>query len=185
MAIFIGRETTTRILPTKIKFFFLGSARLTIIILLDSQQQRQQQQVFVHGECPFCVSPLFMDPSEQPSSGAAQRRKQRRLRSWWRHEQQSIAAALATSLHHSALRGLKKARAGEEDNEMHFTAKTRRTPIPQRELFQLYEEEPGGRRPGSVSDPAPQERVQRHTAVHSADPRCSGAARWEPAGARP
>ena len=45
--------------------------------------------------------------------GAAQRRRQRRLRSWWRHEQQSIAAALAASLHHSALRGQKKARAGE------------------------------------------------------------------------
>ena len=44
---------------------------------------------------------------------AAQRRRQRRLRSWWRHEQHSIAAALATSQHHSALRGQKKARAGE------------------------------------------------------------------------
>ena len=57
-----------------------------------------------------------MDPSGQPLS-AVQRRKQRRLRSWWRHEQQLIAAALATSLHHSALRGQKKARAGEEESE--------------------------------------------------------------------
>ena len=61
-------------------------------------------KVFVLECAPFCVSPLFMDPSEQPSTSAAQRRKQRRLRSWWRHEQQSIAAALATNTHHSAPR---------------------------------------------------------------------------------
>ena len=51
---------------------------------------------------------------------------------------------------------------------MNYTAKTR-PPTPQPELFQLYEEEPGGGRPGSVSDPAPQERVQRHTAEHRVD----------------
>ena len=60
----------------------------------------------------LCVCSFFMDPSEQPVTGAAQRRKQRRLRSRRRHEQLSIAAALATSLHHSS-RGQKKARAWE------------------------------------------------------------------------
>ena len=71
-----------------------------------------------------------MDLSGQPMS-ATQRRKQRRLRSWWRHEQQSIAAALATFTHHSALQGQKKARAGEKDHEMHFTATFRAHPPPQ------------------------------------------------------
>ena len=63
--------------------------------------------------CPFFVfaSPVTMDLSGQPATGAAQRRKQRRLRSWWRHEQQSIAAALAT--YKLALRGQTTARAGE------------------------------------------------------------------------
>ena len=84
-------------------------------------------------------------------TGASQRRKQRRLRSWWRHEQQSIAAALATSLHHSS-RGQRKARAGEEESEVKYTAKFRTTPPPQPELFSLYEE-PGGTRPVSLAEP--------------------------------
>ena len=110
-----------------------------------------------------------MDPSEQPLMSAAQRRKQRRLRSWWRHEQQSIAAALATSLHHSS-RGQRKARAGEEESELNYTAMDRTTPPPQPVLFQLYEEEPGGRRPASLAEPpGPQERVQRHTMEQLAD----------------
>ena len=105
-----------------------------------------------------------MDPSEQPVTGAAQRRKQRRLRSWWRHEQQSIAAALATFQHHSS-RGQRKARAGEEESETKYTAKFRTTPPPQPELFQLFEEEPGGLRPTGLVEPrGPQERIQRHTA---------------------
>ena len=75
-----------------------------------------------------------MDPSEQPSTGAAQRRKLRRLRSWWRH-----VAVLATSLHHSS-RGQKKARAEEEESELHYTAKVRKTPLPQLVHFSLHEE---------------------------------------------
>ena len=90
------------------------------------------------------MSLLSLDPGEQPGSGAAQRRKQRRLRSWWRHEQQSIAAALATFSHHSALRGQKKARGGEEESELHCTAEVWKTPPPQPVLFSLYEEELGG-----------------------------------------
>ena len=39
--------------------------------------------------------------------------------------------ALATFTHHSALRGQKTTRAGEEDNEMHFTATFRANPRPQ------------------------------------------------------
>ena len=40
------------------------------------------------------------------------------------------------------------------------------TTTPQPEHFSLYEEEPGGGRPGSVTDPAPQERVERHIVEH-------------------
>ena len=55
----------------------------------------------------------------------------RRLRSWWCHEQLSIAAALTASQHHSALRGQTKARAGEGDFELNFTAKIGMHPPPQ------------------------------------------------------
>ena len=91
-----------------------------------------------------------------------------------RHEQQSIRMSLATVMHHSykvhteygALRGLKTAtRAGEEGRE-----ERQRPPPPQPELFQLYDEEPGGRRPTSlVEPPGPQERVPRHTVEQMAD----------------
>ena len=75
-----------------------------------------------------------------------------------------IAAALATFQHHSS-RGQRKARAGEEENETKYTAKFRTTPPPQPELFQLFEEEPGGLRPTGLVEPrGPQERIQRHTA---------------------
>ena len=118
----------------------------------------------------FFVAPFTMDPSWQPVMSAAQRRKQRRLRSWWRHEQQSIAAALATFTHHSALRGQKTARAGEEESETKYTAKFRTTPPPQPELFQLFEEEPSGLRPTGLVEPrGPQERVPRHTVEQMAD----------------
>ena len=114
----------------------------------------------------FVASPFLMDPSEQPVTGAAQRRKQRRLRSWWR---QSIAAALATFQHHSS-RGQRKARAGEEESELNYTAAVRTTPPPQPVLFSLYDEEPGGRRPASLAEPpGPQERVPRHTVEQVAD----------------
>ena len=39
-------------------------------------------------------------------------------------------------------------------------------PTPQPEPFSLFEEEPGGVRPGSVTDPAPQGRVERHVVEH-------------------
>ena len=60
---------------------------------------------------PLFASPLRMNPSEQPVSGAAQRRRQRRLRSWLRHERMTVAMALAERTHHSS-RGQTIARAG-------------------------------------------------------------------------
>ena len=114
-----------------------------------------------------------MDPSWQPSSGVAQRRRGRRLRAAWRHEQQSIAQALAAFSHHSGLWGPKKARAGEEESELHYTDKDRKTPPPQPVLLSLYEEEePGGGRPEAFVEPRPQERVQRHVVEHITDLVC-------------
>ena len=117
-----------------------------------------------------------MDPSGQHSSGAAQRRRQRRLRSWWRHEQQWIEAALATFQHHSAPRGQKKAGTGEEDHEVHFTAKVRTHPPPQAASTVYYtcvdDEEvlTAGMRPAPLSEVAgSQERVQRHTVEQTED----------------
>ena len=103
-------------------------------------------------------------------TGSAKRRRERRLRSMLRHERMTVAMALAEALHHTAPRGQKTARAGEEESETKFTAKFRVTPPPQPVLFSLYEEEPGGRRPASLAEPPrPQERVQRHTVEHITD----------------
>ena len=87
------------------------------------------------------------------------------LRMHWRHEQLTLQIALVAALHHSrdvgpvsynALRSHRTARAEEWGREQNYTAETRDPPTPQPELFSLYEEEPGGARPGSVTDPAPQ-----------------------------
>ena len=118
-----------------------------------------------------------MDESSwQPMVSAAQRRRQRRLRSWWRHEQQSIAAALATSQHRSALRGQKKARAGEGDFELNFAAKIRRHPPPQAAGTVYYpmdvDDVPAARgsRPDRLSAVSgPQERVPRRIVEHIVD----------------
>ena len=100
-----------------------------------------------------------MDPGGQPSRSAAQRRRERRFRFMLRHERMTVAMALAEKLHHSS-RGQKMARAGEEESELHYTDKDRKTPPPQPVLFKLFEEEPGG---GS------QERVLLHTVEHADD----------------
>ena len=108
-------------------------------------------------------------------SGAAKRRRDRRLRMHWLHEQLTLQMALAAALHHSrdvgpvsynAPRSQKMDRAGEWGREMNYTAKTRDPPTPQPELFSLYEEEPGCARPRSVTDHAPQDRVERHIVQH-------------------
>ena len=84
------------------------------------------------------------------------KRRERRLRHFLRHEQ---LTGLSEKKHHSS-RGQRMDRTGEGGNEMQYTAKFRRTPFTpsslpslQRELFQLFEEEPGEGRPGAVEDP--------------------------------
>ena len=98
------------------------------------------------------------------ASGAA-RRRQRRLRQWLRHERLSVAMALAEMSHHTAPRGQKTARAGEEDHEMHYTATVRTHPPPQvagTEYFELSDEDvvpARGSRPPCLGEPrGPQER---------------------------
>ena len=106
------------------------------------------------------------------AAGAARRRRERRLRSWLKHERMTVAMALAEMKHHTAPRGPKMARAGEEESETKFSAKFRTSPPPQPELFQLFEEEPGGLRPTGLVEPrGPQERIQRHTAEQASIPR--------------
>ena len=47
---------------------------------------------------------------------------------------------------------------------------SRCTSLPQPELFSVFEEETGGRRPASLAEPSgPQERVLRHTVEHIVD----------------
>ena len=76
-------------------------------------------------------------------TGRARRRRERRLRAYLRYARMSVAVALAETQHHSAKRP-KKARAREEEREVHYTAAFRTTvPPPEPELFDLFEE-PGG-----------------------------------------
>ena len=94
-------------------------------------------------------------------TGSARRRRERRLRSMLRHEQQSIAQALATFTHHSS-RGQRMARAGVWGHEQNYTAKVRKPPTPQPELFSL-EEEPGGGLPAPLPEVAGRHgMVERH-----------------------
>ena len=81
----------------------------------------------------------------------------------------SVAMALAEKLHHSAQR--LKARAGEEEHDDQNNAPRRQRPPPPQAFFQLFDEEDVERetRPGSVTDPQLQERVQRHTVEHIVD----------------
>ena len=103
------------------------------------------------------------DPGGRPlSSGVARRRRERRLRSMLRHEL-TVAMALAEFSHHSS-RGQRMARAGVWGHEQNYTAKIRKPPTHQLELFSL-EEERGGGLPAPLSEVAGrQEKVERHLA---------------------
>ena len=125
-------------------------------------------------------------------TGSARRRRERRLRSWLRHEQQSIAAVLATVTHHSfdklgtasgVPRNRKTAtRAGKgEEYETHFTAKFRKTPLPQTAATKYYpmtDDEGGelsaGVRPAPLEEGRPQEKLQVFTCPSLCSDRCSG-----------
>ena len=100
-------------------------------------------------------------------TGSARRRRERRLRAYLRYARMSVAMALAETQHHSAQRP-KKARAREEEREVHYTAAFRTTvPPPEPELFDLFEE-PGAVRPNLLLEPqGPQDRDQLRTVEHT------------------
>ena len=100
---------------------------------------------------------------------AAARRRQRRLRAYLRYARMSVAMALAESTHHTS-RGQRFARAGEEGREEHDALRRQRPPPLHPELFQLYEEEPGGSRPPCLGEPrGPQDRILPHSMEQLAD----------------
>ena len=142
--------------------------------------------------CFFLVtkwSSPVVDMTLHGDHGATWQRRQRRQRSWWRHEQLSVAMALSAAIHqsfdkvaaeakYSGLRAQKTDRAEAAPNAPRRpTTSAARGP----EIFQLYEEKPGGGRPeGAVahSDTA------RGVRANGADPRCSCAAYGGPVGGR-
>ena len=75
---------------------------------------------------------------------AAARRRQRRLRSWLRHERMTVAMTLAEMAHHTAPRGPKMARVGEEVvQDVHEALRGQKTPPP-------------GKRPAALRESGPQ-----------------------------
>ena len=99
-------------------------------------------------------------------SGEAKRRRDHRLRMHWRHEQLTLQMALAAALHHSRDVGPVSYNAPRSQRTARQGSGGASSTTPQPELFSLYEEEPGGARPGSVTDPAPHVRVERHVVEH-------------------
>ena len=113
--------------------------------------------------------------------GAAWRRRQRRQRSWWRHEQQSVAMTLSAAAHHSfdkvaagekyyGLRAQKTDRAGEAAHRAPRRQKSKAAG--EAVIFELFDEDTAGMRPGVLAEPRPQELVQRHTMEHIVDIVC-------------
>ena len=98
-------------------------------------------------------------------TSSARRRRERRLRAYLRYARMSVAMALAETQHHSAQRQ-KRARAWEEEREVLYTAVFRTFLLPIRSSSASSKKSWTGGRPGSVTDPAPQGRVERHTAAH-------------------
>ena len=76
---------------------------------------------------------------------------------------------LAEGDHHTSPRGQTQARSGEEVRvELH--GHDPEQPHPQHELFDVFDEEPGGSRPPCLGEPrGPQERVQHRTVEQFAD----------------
>ena len=85
-------------------------------------------------------------------AGAARRRRERQLRTWAKHERLSVAMALAVAVHHSAGPSTKKVmerreRQEEAEHETHKALWGPKTP-------------PSGQRPGLLTEPAPQWRLE-------------------------
>ena len=105
---------------------------------------------------------------EVDSVSAARRRRERRHRQFFRHERLSVAMALSEKKHHTS-RGQRKDIAGRWVRDV-LHGQVLGAPTPQPELFQLYEEEPGGSGPPCLGEPrGPQEEVQQRTVEQLAD----------------
>ena len=120
-------------------------------------------------ECPFSLSRLVETASavdvvmDVDSVSAARRRRERRLRQFLRCEHLSVAMALSEKKHHTsrgqsqdiARRWVRDALHGQVPGQ----------PTTQPELFQLYQEEPGGSWPQKkVGEPrGAQEKAQQRT----------------------
>ena len=104
------------------------------------------------------------------SSGAAKRRRERRLRSWWRHERMSVEAALAEATHHSFPNG-----GWSEAYKAPRGPKTVSAQV-EPELFELFDEEPGGAPALTVSLASGRRNGSSgHTVEHIVD-QCAGRA---------
>ena len=77
---------------------------------------------------------------------------------------------VAAGVTHDGLRAQTKDRAGET---AHRTPRRQRTRAAgEAVIFELFDEDTAGMRPGVLAEPRPQERVQRHTMEHIADLVC-------------
>ena len=93
----------------------------------------------------------------------AKRRRERRLRQFLRHERLTVAMLLAETQHHGAPWGQNKARSGGEVRVARH-GHDPEEPLPQPELFDVFDEELGGGRPPPLPEVAgPQARVLRRT----------------------
>ena len=135
-----------------------SSLHLLNSCLTQQQQTNNKQQKFSPQALPlfltFRVDFMLATEGAAHSTGAVRRRRERRLRAYLRYARMSVARALAENNHHSAPQRQTMARAGEEEHRDEYEAPRRqKPPPPQLELFQLFEEEPGGSRPPCLGEP--------------------------------
>ena len=109
--------------------------------------------------------------AERTTAGSARRRRERQFRSWVRHERMTVRAELAALLHRS--RDVRPVTTDTASQGQKLASSETEA-----ELFQLYEDEPGGRRTDHLAGVKPQERVPPAAhlgADHRPVPLCSGA----------
>ena len=112
------------------------------------------------------------------------RRRQRRLRSWLRHERMTVAMALAERTHHTAPRGLKMARAGDEPtNQQTRKPKNQKTNKPKNQ--KTNDQQTNDQRPTTTTNDhqRPQQQPQPTTTHHNTQqPTTTQGGLWKTAG---
>ena len=150
VTIFIGRETETHIVPTKInetKFAKVSSSynkySFRIIIHSTTTTQGTARQIVAFSLVLYDILRLWLlwltpwlvlitprEPLGGEESDAC---------AYLRYARMSVAMALAEAKHHTAPRGQRTARAREEEREVHYTSAFRTTvPPSDPELFDLF-----------------------------------------------